>query len=332
LPSFRRDLGFFNLHGLFSKKRTLKLPALKSGATVGVIAIGSAVDPEKFAAGVKYLENLGYKVKCPIDPTLTFGQRTEYFGCAPAVERAEALQELVSDPDVGAVIAARGGYGTTEVLSYLDFDVFRDNPKAVVGFSDVTVLLTSILANCDLPTIHGPALGVEFAKAAESAEAAESVSELFKILSEPAYLPEYRCDVLREADGEGKLLVGNLTMLCSLLGTAVDFDYSGAVLAIEDINEAPYRLHRLLLQLKNAGKLEMLSGLVLGRFSGPEPAMGPTNDDLQQIILNDLLGDSQYPILKNLEFGHCGKNLPLPLGAAVRISGNSLKVLESVVE
>ena len=144
-----------------------------------------------------------------------------------------------------------------------------------------------------------------------------------------SFFPPFKCRELRSGVGKGPIICGNLTMLTTLLGTPWDPNYSGAILVLEDVGDAPFRIHRSLTQLKHAGKLDNLSGLVFGRFSRCEAKHGPSVDDVIDMVVNELLQDFTYPIIRNLEFGHWGENQALAIGVNAQIENNVLKILES---
>lgn len=333
---------------LWSKTRVLLFPAtvrpterpvkrlfhiMASRITAGIFASGSPARPEQLSAGIAELERLGFSTKCPLDPGKLyhkndFAQSKTLFGAASATERAAALMALVDDPDVNFLIAARGGYGSAELLPLLDLKRIAAASKPIIGGSDVTALLAALFATTGAPSIHGPMVATDFARqaaaGADAAEANENVDGLLRLLAgSPA---EHKGEMIRDGQGRGPLLAGNLTVMLSLLSTPWDPKYDGTVLVIEDVGEAPYRIHRTLTQLRLAGKLSRLAGLVFGRFNRCEAKSGASIDDVLRSSVNDALSGTSYPVMIGLPFGHDGTSVSLPVGVFAELSGGILRV------
>jgi muramoyltetrapeptide carboxypeptidase len=308
-----------------------KPPALRQGDAIGIIATGSPLSAERFRAGVQALEGRGFKVVSPFDPTEYYGRADFGFASQSAAVRTAAFAQLAADPEVKAIIAVRGAYGTLDVLPAIDYKMISAAPKLLVGMSDITVLLVQYPERAAVPSIHGATIGSAFADAGGDSAAAESVDILLRTLTDPAFRLTADVRMLRAGRGEGRILAGNLTMLLSLLGTPWDIDYSDALLVIEDVGEAPYRIHRAFTQLKLAGKLDALQGLIFGRFARCEAKNGPTVDDVFQCIVRDILRGSDFPVAEGLDAGHWGRNLPLPLGCRAVLADGKFDVLEAPV-
>ena len=311
---------------------TKRVRSLRPGGCIGVVPPGSPLSPERFAAGIAEIERRGYTVKCPLDPSEFYGRYDHGFASASPAARADALMTLVNDDEVDTILAVRGAYGTLDILPLLDFDVISGAKKAIIGCSDVTALLLQCAARAKIPSIHGPTLGSSFADSATQVEASESVDALLGLLSDPACRIEQSCKVLRSGAAEGPILAGNLTMLVTLLGTPWDVSYEGALLVIEDVGEAPYRIHRAMTQLRLAGKLRVLSGLVFGRFARCSAAQGPSVEEVFEMVVRDMLDGAEYPVFAGLESGHYGKNIPLSIGCMARMEEGIFKCSESPLE
>jgi muramoyltetrapeptide carboxypeptidase len=302
---------------------------LPPGGTIGIFSTGSPVDPERFQRGIAEIERRGFRWKCPIDPASAFSHRPLPLVSAPLADRLRSLEELIEDDEVDLVIAARGGYGTLETLPRLDLKRLRRSEKAVVGYSDVSALLLALSGQGGKGAIHGPTIAKEFADSADSEEANRSVNTLLDLVMNQEARLELRGEVLRGGSEEGPLKAANLVTLLTLLGTPWQPELSGTILCLEDVGEAPYRIRRALVQLKLAGVLSELRGIVFGRFSRCEPGHGPTIYNVLQDSLHDLFADTQYPIMVTTEFGHNGLNLPIPLGCGARLNEGVLRLLES---
>ena len=312
-----------------NQKLEKKLVRLAPGATIGLLAVSAPLSAERWKLGTSTLESLGYKWKAPIDPTLSYGKKDHGFTVASAADRTKAIYELLHDRQVSALLAVRGAYGSLDVLPRLDLEQVRAAGKTLIGSSDISALLMQFAFRAGVPAVHGPCVGDLFADYNAKPEAKESVDALFGLLSNPEYKFTQRLTSLRDGSGRGPIIASNLTMLLTLLGTPWDIDYQGAVLIVEDVGESPFRVHRAFTQLKLAGKLSRLAGLVFARFAKCESSNGPTIDEVMEMITNDIAGSTGYPILKGLDAGHWGKNMPLPLGCAAEINGDTFALVES---
>jgi muramoyltetrapeptide carboxypeptidase len=231
------------------------------------------------------------------------------------VRRAD-LQRLFDDPAVRAVFTTRGGYGCYRIADGLDLNGLRANPKWLVGFSDVTVLL-SLLYTHNVGSLHGLMLR-QFGQP-NRAESQESVRQwLFG--ENPSRYTVAPHPLNRFGQAEGPLMGGNLTMLINSLGTASDVDFSGAILFIEDIDETLFSLDRMMIQLGRSGRLARLAGLVVGQFTDMRTNLSlPFGKDAAGIIA-DAVAAYSYPVLFDFPAGHVEYNLALPIGRRIGLS------------
>ena len=306
--------------------------ALKPGGTIGVFAPGSAVDPVRYRAGVLELENRGYCVVAPLDPGANYGRYDFAFSSASVEDRVSAFHSLLSDDEVDLIVAARGAYGSAEMLPKIDFSLAANSKKMLVGCSDVTAILLPLWEKSGLCGIHGATVSGDFRRAVENEDAKNSIESLLELVSDEDYRFLVPATALRAGRKQGRILAGNLTVLLGLLGTPWDVDYREKILVIEEIAEAPYRIHRMLLQLQLAGKFDNLSGLVFGNFARCVSDNGPTVEEVIEFCVADMLPKTEYPVLCGFPSGHKGINFPLPIGAMAEISQSSLRLLESPLE
>lgn len=245
--------------------------------------------------------------------------------------RAADLDSAFRDPTLRAVWAARGGYGSGRLLDRLDWEALRHDPKVLVGFSDLTALLLAAWRRLRLVTFHGPFVG----QLGDLAHDRLRASSLHRLLTDPSAV----LTLAKEAAGattvtggivEGRLVGGNLALLCSLVGTPDQPDTDDAVLLLEDVHEAPYRLDRMLVQLRRAGLLDRVAGIAVAALRGCVPPVDRPSASAEEVIA-DLLGDLGVPVLQGLELGHTDGQLAVPLGVRVRLdaSGRSLTMLEA---
>jgi muramoyltetrapeptide carboxypeptidase len=299
---------------------------LNKEITLGVLATSAAAERGRFESAIAYLSSIGVKTKIGLQPWQAYGSTQFLFSSASAKDRANAFHVLMRDPQVDAVLSVRGAYGTMELLPLINFKALKKHPKPFIGFSDSTALLIA-LADRGLPAIHGPSLESAPSKAASDTAAKRSLDALLALLRGDArYLSSYALQPLIEGRGsEGKLSGGNLAMIASLMGTPFEPKLAGKLLFIEDINEKPYRIHRMLLQLKLAGKLKMLKGVVFGGLTNCVQPQGHGPTTLE--VLKDIFSDARYPVMMGLPAGHEALNLALPLGRKARIFKEKLEVL-----
>lgn len=275
-------------------------PRLQLGDRIGIAAPSSPFESETFNQGVDMLRRLGFE---PVVPQGVF-EKEDYLAGSDG-HRADQLSALFADDSIRGIICARGGYGSLRILSQMNFDLVQAHPKVLVGFSDVSTLLSAISQQCGLVTFHGPMVTT-------LASAAEMTRQGFLSAvsgDQPLIIRAEKPVVLQSGRGSGPVAGGNLTTLCHLLGTPFEPNWKGHILFLEDINEALYRVDRMLTQLKLAGCLEGLTGMVLGAFKDcGEP------DAVYRLVM-DLFDTEGPPIIGGFEFGHgLEDNLTLPVG------------------
>jgi muramoyltetrapeptide carboxypeptidase len=276
-----------------------------------VVAPAGAVQEARLERGVQVLERWGLRVMLGDG----IRARRAYLAGEDGVRRSD-LQRMLDDPTVRAVFCARGGYGSQRVVPDLDFATFARSPKAVVGYSDATALLGAIVGN-GVAAVHGPMVATDMARGLTS----RSEEHLRHLLSDPGYLWEAEfTDVVRHGRAVGRLIGGCLSVVAALLGTPWAPDTDGAILFLEDVGERPYRLDRLLTQLRQAGVFERLSGLVFGTMMRCPVVDGVSPLD----VIRACCADLPFPVAFGLPAGHQGdgpgiENLALPLGLPVAL-------------
>ncbi|HEU5232877.1 MAG TPA: LD-carboxypeptidase [Terriglobales bacterium] len=309
-----------------ARKSLLRPPTLSSGDTIGIIAPAGAVDRAEFAAGEARLRELGFKL---VYSEAIF-QRDMYFA-GDARRRVDELHEMFRAPEVKAILCARGGYGTNHLLPHLDFELIASHSKIFCGYSDVTTLTALFFQRIGLIGFHGPMLAKDFAKAngvhIQSFLRAVSGTQPWSLdaADSPALQP------LRPGTAEGRLYGGCLSLLVASLGTPYEIETDDAILFIEDVGEWPYRIDRMLMHLKCAGKLDGVRGIVFGEMKDCEPPAG-ADYTLQQVITR-VLDDMNIPIAFGLRSGHVSAgNITLPVGVRARLTVSDavqLDILES---
>lgn len=281
---------------------------LTKGDSIGLISPAGWMSEADIERGSDVLKGMGFDLVVYPSNHL----RDSHFA-GSARERADAIAEMFSDSEVRALLCTKGGYGTEEVLDLVDYDVVRRHPKCVVGFSDSTALLLALRAKTGLVTFHGPMLQT-FKQGIEEF----TTTHLFRALTQAvpwSYDLEHErgLRVLRAGQGRGALMGGNLTILTDLIGTEYDPPMEGCVLFFEDIDEELYRIDRMLLHLKRAGKLRNLQGILVGRMTNITEDKIQIGRDLDEIVL-DLCEGTDFPIVAGFPCGHSARLVTIPIG------------------
>ncbi|MFC2174133.1 LD-carboxypeptidase [Acidobacteriota bacterium] len=306
-------------------ERRLCRPACP-GSTVAVVAPSSPLKPELIALGIEELKRLGFQVKGPQDP----GRKWRYLA-GKDESRLEELRCALHDPEVAAIFCARGGHGIIRLLSHLDDNWFTRDPKIIVGASDATALLNFSALKCGVPAVHGPMP----AQTLRQGPSAYDPLIMLKLLgdSEPAgILAPEGVEPLRKGKSDGILAGGCLSVLCSLIGTPFEPDTRGTILLLEDLGEKPYRIDRMLTQMRLAGWFEEIKGVVFGEM--PDCVQHPDQGyALTDVILERFEG-TRFPILFAFPTGHTrSRNLSLPLGVKAELDADQgrITILEPLV-
>ncbi len=292
------------------------MPALRKprplppGGTIGIVAPAFPIDPEKLAAGEAMWRALGFRTRRRDDVLAVDG-----FLAGDDTRRAKELMGLLLDPEVDAVVCARGGYGCHRIVSRLDAARVREAAKPIVGYSDVTTLLLWLRRRAGLVGFHGPMLEKGDG---QPPEALESLVGALTGRAAPPVLRGIPCGGGRR---RGRLVGGNLVTLAASLGTPWEPDTRGAILLLEEIGERPYRVDRMLQQLVASGKLAGLQGVGVGQLVGCEDARYPTPTAEQ--VIEDAVRPLGIPLVRGLAFGHGAPNLTWAHGVRAEIDGDA---------
>ncbi len=302
---------------------TLRGRAARAGDRVHVIAPSGPVALEKFERGLKVLRR---RIDFEVVHAENLLEQSGYFAGTDA-ERLAPTQRALADADARAVLCARGGYGATRLLGTLDPERLRAQPKPVVGFSDITALLCWAYVRAGVAGIHGPVI------TQLSTLADEDVDRLVELLcgEVPAPLVAEEGSVLHGGTVEGTLFPANIEVLRSLVGTRMMPPMTGAILALEEIGERPYRIDRALTHLLLSGALRGVRGVIVGQLLGcEEPADGNLGPDAIGVVL-ERLATLGVPVVTGFPFGHdARRNAALPFGTRARLHADSctLELLE----
>ncbi len=315
--------------------KIIKPRRLKQGDTIGLIAPGSFIREDELKESVDNLQNLGFKVVY----TGNILARDGYLAGTDE-QRASDVNEMFARKDIDAIVAARGGYGCTRILPMLDYSTIKENPKILVGYSDITALLYGIFRKTGLICFHGP-VGIStfnpfsvdnFESVLVHPQNQVTLYDANETNTDEAYKPV----TIRTGKASGQLVGGNLSLAVSVIGTPYDVDTEGKIIFLEEVGEEPYRIDRMLTQMLEAGKFDKAKGVALGVFSGCKPKpekSGVTSSFSVLEVLFDRLFDLGIPAAYGMSFGHITNKFTLPFGLNAEFDSleQTIKLLEPAV-
>jgi muramoyltetrapeptide carboxypeptidase len=307
----------------------VKPPALRPGATVGIVAPASNVKRGDLEAGCDALRRAGYR---PIYSDSILDKDLYFAGSVQ--RRARELEEMFERDDVEAIICARGGYGANYLFEALDWEKIKSHPKIFVGYSDVTTLLTYFLDRAGLVTFHGPMVAKDWAHE-DGVDLASWQAALAGTSPWEVHLEgNSGATGLMDGAAEGILYGGCLSMLVASLGTPYEIQTAGTILFLEDVAAKPFQIDRMLMQLKLAGKLDEVRGIIFGEMLDCRQTANQEYT-LEEVVLR-IVGELGVPVAYGVRSGHVtARNITLPIGvqAGLTVRGTqvSLKILESAV-
>jgi muramoyltetrapeptide carboxypeptidase len=309
---------------------TIKAKCLQPGSTIAIIAPAGPPRADRLRKGLDFLRRRGYKLK--VFPQIKL--KTGYLAGSDQ-ERAEALMDAFSNKAIDGIFAARGGYGCLRLLPYIDFSIVKRNPKVLVGYSDLTVLLLSIYKKCGFVTFHGPMTAVEFGRRLRD----YTVRHFFNALENPTPMgiikrpAGYNLSAINGGAATGVIIGGNLSLIARMAGTGFLPSFERKIVFLEDTEEEPYRLDAYLAQLFMATDLAKASGFILGEFTRTEPRYGHTNSWSTKQVLNDYFSELKQPVLSGFPCGHGKEKITIPIGVRATLDADkkSVTFLESGV-
>ncbi|MBU3215483.1 LD-carboxypeptidase [Clostridium estertheticum] len=300
---------------------------LRFGDTIGLISPASPENIEAIKKAILFLNNLGFNV---IEGKHLY-DRWGYLA-GKDKDRASDIMEMFKNKAVDMILCVRGGYGSSRLLPYLDYDIIKKNPKIFAGFSDITVFLNAFYEKCGLTTFHSP-MGTSNLE-----DVVTFKSFMFTFME--GYKPytiknpdEFKISCINPGIVNGNLIGGNLGLICNSLGTPYEIDMRDKILFIEEVNEAPYRVDRILTQLLLSNKLKQCKGIVLGQFKDCDLPHYERSLTLEE-VLEDRLYNLDIPMFSGFCSGHDYPKLTIPIGARVRMDAELgiINVLDAVVE
>ncbi len=314
----------------------LKPRRLQPGDTIGIVAPASAPpDPKAIDRSLAAVQCLGFKPKLARHTRSRLG-----FLAGTDRQRADDLMRMFADPTVRAILCVRGGYGSGQLLRLLDYGLVRRNPKIFIGYSDITSLHSAFLVSAGLISFHGPMLNSDFIKDDMPDFTRQSFLRVLTRAEAPGSIAHgcrKKPRALRKGVAEGRLVGGNISILCTTLGTPWQPSFKNCILFFEDLEEVPYRFDRMLTHLLNAGALQQVAGVAIGInkdcFDPKAKAAKEYRQTLEDVFKDRLLA-LKVPVVMDLPFGHVPRNATLPIGARVLLDANhaDLSIVEPAVK
>lgn len=313
----------------------IKPKKLKKGDTIGLVAPGYAIKPEILQKALDTLEEMGFKTFHTSRILGNYG----YFSNTDE-ERVMDVNQMFANPEVDGILCARGGYGCTRILDRLDYNIIRNNPKVLIGFSDITALIQAIYKQTGLVCFHGPVGSTlddsysqkYFKKILMKGKDSQTIKNVK--LTDPEFLgnPEYERYLITPGSCQGELAGGSLTLVNALIGTPHEIDFTDKLVFLEDVEEAPYRIDRMLTQLIEGPTFSKAKGIMFGVCKGCDREKEDTNFTLKEVIL-DRIAPLGIPAVYGMSFGHVPNNFTLPVGiqAAFNADEMGLELLEAAV-
>lgn len=280
---------------------------LQKGDTVGVIAPAGPPNQKNLHQALKFLDELGLNVKLGRYIESKYG-----YLAGTDDERLSDFHEMIEDPQIQGIFFARGGYGTGRIAANIDYELIKQYPKIIWGYSDITYLHTAIRQATGLVTFHGPMVATDMVDKQFDEKTRMMFNQLFtptELHYTEAYSP---LTTLVEGRSRGQIVGGNLSLIVSTLGTPFEIEMKDKLLLIEEIGEMPYRVDSMLNQLVLAGKLQQVAGILIGDFVKAETGDKPSLS-LEEVF-RDYFGDLGCPVMSGFKIGHCFPHFAIPLG------------------
>lgn len=294
---------------------------LKKGDKIAIISTARKISPEEIEPAVKFFESWGLQVVLGVN---LLGEYNQFAGTNK--QRTSDFQQMLNDTSIKAIICARGGYGTVKIIDEIDFTSFIKNPKWIVGYSDITVIHSHIHSKFGVETLHAT-MPINFPKDKLSNSAVES---LRKALFGENLKYEFKLsEFSRKGIAQAEIVGGNLSILYSLIGSPSDINTDGKILFIEDLDEYLYHIDRMMMNLKRAGKLKNLAGLIVGGMSEMNDNEIPFGKTAKEII-SEIIQPYNYPVMFDFPAGHIEDNRALIMGRQAKLSVVDSMTLEFI--
>lgn len=301
-----------------------KPKTLKKGDTIGLIAPSSPVSHHDLVEeSITKLTEFGYKVVVGESCYGTYG----YLSGEDSI-RANDVNQMFANPQIDAILCIRGGYGTPRIVDRLDYEMIAKNPKLFLGYSDITTIHIALYQKCNLVTFHSPMPASDMLREFDEF----SKDSFFRTVTSAEPLGEIKNPVgeeiksLVKGTASGPIVGGNLSLVAATIGTPFELDTKGKLLFLEDIDEEPYCVDRMLSQLRLAGKFDDCNGVILGDWNNCEPKDRSKPNLTLMEVFQDIIIPAGKPTIYNLKAGHCAPKITLPLGVEAFLDANECKL------
>lgn len=300
----------------------VKPKPLKKGDRIALIGASSPTPIDKIEPSIKFMEEMGFEVVVGKSVAASHG-----FLSGTDEVRAKDINEMFEDKSIKGIFAIRGGYGAARLLDMLNYDMIKNNPKVFAGYSDVTALHNVFNEKCNLITFHTPMPSTELYNGVDEYTMDYFNKSIFSdeplgTLKNPS---DQEIKSLVKGIAKGKLVGGNLSLIASSMGTPYELDTKDKILFLEDIDESPYRIDRMLVQLKQCGKFKDAAGIILGAWTNCDPKEDEKSLTLMEVF-EELIKTENKPTVYNIACGHCLPTMSIPLGAEVELDADNNKI------
>ena len=295
---------------------------LKKDDVIGIIGTSGPPEKERIEPAVRWIQSLGLKVKFGKSVYKTYG-----YLCGDDSIRAYDVNSMFKDKEIRGIFVLRGGYGCSRILNMIDFENIKKNPKIFTGYSDVTALHISINQRCNMTTFHTPMVCTEFYKKSDDYTLKSFKNNIFQrnISYNILNTTNIKMECLVGGKAYGKITGGNLSVITSLMGTPYEIDTKGKILFLEDVDEPPYKIDRMLMQLKMGNKFKDACGIVLGMWKGCSASDIRRSLTLKEVF-EDIIVPENRPTIMNLACGHYLPSLSIPMGDRFYIDADNLEI------
>ncbi len=306
----------YSIHIHHTESSFMKLRPIQPKGKIGITAPAFPPDAVKLRKGIDYLLSLGYEIDLGDSLTSTHG----FFAGSDSLRISE-LHRMFADPEIEAIICARGGWGTLRLLDQLDYNLIKSNPKPLVGYSDITTLQLAIWQQTGLPSLSGPMVAVEMGNGILPFTAKHFWDQINNLQNDYKLdLEELTAEIWQPGSASGTLLGGCLSMISHQLGTPYSPDYTGAILFLEDVGEEPYKIDRYLAHLRQAGVFDRIAGLIICDFLDCKDSNEARKGIPVREVLKEYFNDLDIPTISGFPYGHGMKKVTMPMGVNARLN------------
>ncbi len=289
---------------------------LTKGDTVGIISVSSPVSKDVLLKSIDYLERVGFVVKTSKNVLADKG-----YMAGSIKQRVDDFHEMLKDKEVKAIFCSYGGTSAIQLLPYIDYNLFRNNPKIFVGLSDPSILSIALNSKTNIPTFHGPT-GYNFGEAGMTNYTEKYFLKALTNTTPLGLISESKWQSLKKGESEGIIIGGNLSIIQSLLGTSFEPDWTNKILFWEDLFVEPHIIDSILTQFKIIGVFDKIKGMIIGTLVECNEEEFEINESINDIIIR-ITKEYSFPIISNVDLGHTDDKLTIPIGTKIKMVSNN---------